>query len=95
MLLANGRTFTGPTFMGIKSISVYIKHVPWCADWVCTLFAPRLGGGVLWEGALPVLVCFPPWHWRSEEQMLQRVCRRVWGALPAMGLAWLGEAPCR
>lgn len=31
--------------------------------------------------------CFPPWHQRSEEQVLQRACRRAWG-LPWVWFGW-------
>lgn len=58
VLMANGRNSIGPHLMGIKSISVYIRHVQVCPDLPCTLH--YLGSGVLWEVFLPVLSHFPP-----------------------------------
>lgn len=51
VLLSYGRSSTGPHLVGIKSISLYIRHVHAYPGlhWACTL------QGVLWEGALPIL----------------------------------------
>lgn len=58
VLLSYGRSSTGPHLVGVKSISFYIRlmYMYPGLHWACTLLS------VLWEGAVPILTCFSPWH---------------------------------